>query len=137
MASRSHSWFDDEKLLSGEEFVRSATARVHTEAPPHWWEGNLVLTSDRLFFLPHVHNPFLPHTAFWLEELQTVEPAGRGAIHVATDANAAIFRIPDTGATIIAGRTAGHWIRLITAFRRAARPRVAFEHAMPPRRAAG
>lgn len=137
MASRSHSWFDDDKLLPGEEFVRSGVARVQTEAPPHWWEGELVLTSDRLFFLPHVHNPFLPHTAFWLEELHTVEPAGRGAIHIATADNAAVFRISDTGTAIIAGRAAGNWLRLITAFRRAARPRIAFEQELTPRRAAG
>jgi hypothetical protein len=137
MASRSHTWFDDEKLLSGEEFVRAGVARVHTEAPPHWWEGELVLTSDRLFFLPRVHNPFLPHVAFWLQEVRTAEPAGRGTIHVATDDNAAIFRITDTGPSILGGRGAGQWLRLITAFRRAARPRTAFEEEFRPRRAAG
>lgn len=137
MASRGHTWFDDEKLLTGEEFVRSGVVRVHTAAPPHWWEGELILTSDRLFFLPRVHNPFLPHTAFWLHEVHTVESAGRGAIHIATDENEAIFRIPDTGAAIIAGRTAGHWQRLINAFRRTARPRTAFEQEFRPRRAAG
>jgi hypothetical protein len=137
MASRGHTWFDDEKLLEGEEFVRSGIARVHTAAPPHWWEGELILTSDRLFFLPHVHNPFLPHTAFWLQEIHTAEPAGRGAIHVGTDDLEAIFRIPDTGKTILAGKTASHWLRLIAAFRRAARPRTAFEQETRPRRAAG
>ena len=52
MGSRSRTWFDSRMLLAGERFVRSATARLRTAAPPHWWEGELILTSDRLFFLP-------------------------------------------------------------------------------------
>ena len=50
-------WFDHEKLLPGESLVREGFARLRTVEPPYWWEGDLILTSERLFFLPNVHNP--------------------------------------------------------------------------------
>jgi hypothetical protein len=67
MATRS--WFDSDKLQPGERLLRSAPARIRTEAPPHWWVGELVLTSDRLFFLPSVDAPFLDDVAFWLADI--------------------------------------------------------------------
>jgi hypothetical protein len=137
MASRSHTWFDDEKLLPGEELVRSGTARVRTDTPPYWWEGRLVLTSDRLFFLPQVENPFLPRVAFWLFDLLDVGHAGRNVFHLRTSTDAALFHVLDLGAGAVAGRAGRTWIREISAHLRAARPPSAFDTGSPYRRAAG
>ena len=136
MASRGHDWFDDEKLLSGEELVRSGTARVRTDTPPYWWEGRLVLTSDRLFFLPFVENPFLGRVAFWLFDLIECGPAGRNSFHVRTTNDAALFHVLDLGPAAIAGRAGRSWLRRIDGQVRSARPSAAFD-APPHRRAAG
>ena len=136
MASRGHDWFDDEKLLSGEELVRSGTARVRTDTPPYWWEGRLILTSDRLFFLPFVENPFLGRVAFWLFELIESGPAGRNSFHVRTTNDAALFHVLDLGTAAIAGRAGHSWLRQVDGQIRSARPPAAFD-APPYRRAAG
>lgn len=137
MASRSHGWFDGEKLLSGEELVRSGSARVRTDTPPYWWEGRLILTSDRLFFLPHVENPFLDTVAFWLREVIETGPAGRNSFHVRSATEGALFHVLDIGSAAVTGRAGRGWLRLIERNMRGARPRSAFETDSPFRRAAG
>jgi hypothetical protein len=137
MASRGHTWFEDEQLLSGEEIVLEGKARVRMDTPPYWWEGELVLTSDRLFFLPSVDNPFLGRVAFWLFELTASGPAGRNAFHVRAPGDAALFKLlrPSLGKLI--GAAARPWLRAIEAQTRGARPRSVFEADSPFRRAAG
>ena len=137
MASRGQSWFDPEKLLPGEEFVRAGAVRVRTDAPPYWWEGELVLTSDRLFFLPHVENPFLSAIAFWLHDLIDTGPAGRNRLHVRTTDDAALFHVIDAGPAAVTGRAFSRWLALIDTHRRMARPGSAFESDPRSRRAAG
>jgi hypothetical protein len=137
MASRCHSWFDAKQLLPGEELVRTGTVRVRTDTPPFWWQGDLVLTTDRLFFLPHVENPFLARVAFWLHDLIDIGPAGRNRLHVRTGEDAALFQALDRGPKAVAGRAAGSWLRMIQKHRRSARPARAFEPPSRPRRVAG
>jgi len=137
MASRSHTWFDVEKLLPDEELIRTSAARVRTDAPPYWWEGELILTSDRLFFLPRVHNPLLGRVAFWLRDLIDTGPAGRNRLHVRTGAEAALFHILEAGARPALGQAAGRWLGLVRSHMRTARPAEAFESPDTPRRAAG
>ena len=130
MASRSHSWFDDEKLLPSERMVRSGRVRLRTASPPYWWEGSLILTTDRLFFLPDVENPLIDQVAFWLADLQRAKKEG-----------GARFRIEGRGASAtflalgLPGRREHTWLQAIESVRRGARPRTDFGDA--PQRAAG
>ena len=137
MASRGQHLFDAQKLLLHEKMVRAGVARVRTDTPPYWWEGDLVLTSDRLFFLPHVANPLLPRTAFWLHDLIDVGPAGRNRLHLRTTHEAALFQVLDVGPGAAIGRGAAAWLRLIETHRRYARPAAAFDDREQQRRATG
>ena len=137
MASRSHSWFDAEKLLPGAKMLRAGVSRVRTDTPPYWWQGDLVLTSDRLFFLPHTANPLLARTAFWLHDLIDVGPAGRNRLHVRTAGEAGLFQVLDVGPGATIGRGAVVWLRLIEMHRRSARRSAAFDDRNLRRRAAG
>jgi hypothetical protein len=127
MASRSHSWFDAAKLLPGEQLVRSARARMRIASPPGWWEGELVLTTDRLFFLPFIDNAHLHDTAFWLDEVRA-HAAGWNRLVVDTGDGQALFRIVGTisdGESAV-GRLGAGWARAIERTCRAARPRPEF-----------
>jgi hypothetical protein len=137
MASRSHAWFDAEKLFPGEELIRAVPARARTEAPPFWWTGDLVLTSDRIFFLPDVDRPSLPRIAFWLRELTTAEPAGWNRLHLRSRHDAAMFLLLDKGPRALAGRATDLWLRLITVHCRSSRHPGSIETERRPRRAAG
>ena len=137
MATRSHTWFDAEKLLQGEELVRSGPARVRIDTSPFWWEGDLVLTSDRLFYLPHGTHASLRRVAFWLYDLIDVGPAGRNRILLRTDGEAALFHLLDSGPFALGGRASDRWLRLITRQMRTARPAHAFDGDRTTRRAAG
>jgi hypothetical protein len=125
MASRGHSWFDVEKLLPGESLIREARARLRTPSPPGWWEGTLVLTSDRLFFLPDVGNPLIDHdVAYWLDEMEEV-PAGPHRLRVhrrGSGAPSITFQILGT----IGGR-GDSWVRAIERARPGARAATALE----------
>ena len=133
MGSRSRTWFDSDMLLAGERLVRSATARLQTAAPPHWWEGELILTSDRLFFLPFAEHPLLPDAAFWLDDVAECAANGRNRFRIAAAEVDATFEL--TGATPLAafGRNCAGWLRDVERLREAARPRESLEG----RRAAG
>ncbi len=93
MASRGHSWFDVEKLLPGERLARSTAARLRVAVPPYWWEGELILTSDRLFFLPCVESPLISEAAFWLAELTQTQRSGPRTLSVADARHSAQFQI--------------------------------------------
>jgi hypothetical protein len=137
MASRSHGWFDDAKLLPSERPVRSATARLRMSGPPYWWEGALILTSDRLFFLPYVDHPRLSGAAFWLHELSGIERAGRNRFSARVGEDTATFQIVGSqpGPAGLIGDRAASWVAAIRAVQPGARPRAAFDR--PARRAAG
>jgi hypothetical protein len=77
MASRGQSWFEPSMLLAGESLVREDRVRIRIDAPPGWWEGAIVLTTERLFVLPDVTHPSEPHVAFWLSEISSVDRLSR------------------------------------------------------------
>jgi hypothetical protein len=137
MASRSHGWFDEAKLLPSERLIRSATARLRISGPPYWWEGALILTSDRLFFLPYVHHPQLSGTAFWLRDLSGVEHGGRNRFVARAGGDTATFHLVSSrpGPAGLIGNRAASWLAAIAAVQREARPPAAFGR--PARRAAG
>lgn len=134
MASRSHPWFDAAKLLPGERLVRSGAVLLHIPRPPHWWDGTLYLTSDRLFFLPTVDHDRLGDATFWLHELSAMARA-RHQISVTIADERATFDFSGAAAALIRDRAAP-WLRAIAAAQPDARPRSAFE-APTRRRAAG
>ena len=68
--TRGLSWFDERMLPRGEDLIFESHVRLHTDAPPFRWDGSLVLTSERLFFLPHIDNPALGRLAFWLSDIR-------------------------------------------------------------------
>jgi hypothetical protein len=122
MATRSHSWFDASKLLAGESLVREDRARVRIEAPPHWWEGTLVLTTERLFLIRHVEHPTEEHTAFWLAEIVRVHRIGRaGFIVAARDGSSADVRMLAPGVSGLMHGPAREIIGAIEALRPLAR----------------
>ncbi len=130
MATRS--WFGSEKLLPGGRLLRSAPARIRTDAPPHWWEGELILTSDRLFFLPSVDEPFLDDAAFWLRDLASWRSARGNRLLVAADGVERAFELTTPAPALLIGRSAASWARALASARAVARPRPA-----EGRRAAG
>ena len=87
------SWFDEEKLLPGERLVRSSLARLRSDATPRWWEGQLILTTDRLFFLPFVENPLTADVAFWVRDIVQASRAGRNRLFVQGDSYDAILQL--------------------------------------------
>jgi hypothetical protein len=119
MAPRS--WFDSEKLLPRERLARIGPARLRVNGPPHWWEGMLILTNDRLFFLPEVDDASVGEAAFWLADLTAVDVAGRGRISVVAGRMNATFEL--IGPMLFAGRRARLWLREITRGRLTAVPR--------------
>ncbi len=138
MASRSHGWFDEAKLLPSERLVRLGTARLRMTGPPYWWEGALTLTSDRLFFLPFVDHPRLDDAAFWLHDLTGAGRSGRNRFAVASGAHEATFHLVSSrrGPAGLIGDQAETWLQAIASLRPGARPHTAFEN-LPRRRAAG
>jgi len=133
MASRSHGWFDEAQLLPAERLVRSGAALLRIPRPPDWWDGTLILTSDRLFFLPTVDHYRLGHTAFWLRELAATA-TGHHQISVSAHNEQATFYFGEAAAALIRDQAAP-WLRAIASAQPHARPRSAFE--TPRRRAAG
>lgn len=142
MASRGVSWFDEEKLLPGESLIRQGAARVRTPAaPPGWWEGTLILTSDRLFFLSFVRNPLVDtEAAYWLAELEATE-AGRNRLRVHPTGNRAasvtfqfLGRPLDVGALL--GDLGKSWLRDVTRAQLRARPAYTFDLPASPRQRA-
>jgi hypothetical protein len=129
----SRTWFDSDKLLAGERLVRSAPARVRTGAPPYWWEGELILTSERLFFLPAVENPLLSDVAYWLGDPKECRAAGRNRFMVATDELESTFHLVGSSPVAVTGRSDTGWMRDVARLWRSAHPRTSFEG----RRAAG
>jgi hypothetical protein len=127
-------WFTDAQLLPAERLLRSAPARLRIPGPPYWWEGELFLTSDRLFFLPRVEHPRLGATAFWLRELAVATGTGRNRIGVRAGADTALFQLTKGPAGII-GNSARTWLAAIAAAQPAAR--TSSEFRPERRRAAG
>jgi len=121
MATRS--WFGSDKLMSGERLLRSAPARIRTEAPPHWWEGELILTSDRLFFLPSVDVPFLDDNAFWLRNIASWRAARGNRLLVVAAHVVREFELMTPQPVAMIARMAAHWARDIERARTVARPR--------------
>lgn len=130
MAPRS--WFDNEKLLPRERLARISPARLRVDGPPHWWEGMLILTNDRLFFLPEVDDASVGEAAFWLADVTAVDIAGRGRISVAAGRTNATFEL--IGPVLFVGRRARLWLREIAQARLTAVPRTLVNHV---RRATG
>lgn len=134
----SRTWFDADKLLRGERLVRSGPARLQIAAPPHWWDGHLILTTDRLFFLPHVESPLVQDAAFWLEDVVQAARAGRNRLFVFAHSGDMTLELPSTGAGIagLLGHREAGWRRAIARLQRGARKRPQ-RQIEGPRRAAG
>lgn len=129
------SWFNEEKLLPGERTVRSGPALLRSDATPRWWEGQLILTTDRLFFLPFVENPLTADVAFWVRDIVQASRAGRNRLFVQGPDYDAVFQLRGArpGLTGIAGIRDAVWLRDIDALLRSPRRRAVED----PRRAVG
>ncbi len=138
MASRSHGWFDEAQLLPTERLVRSGTARLRIPEPPYWWKGVLILTSARLFFLPHVDQVRIDQAAFWLHDLTGWQRSGKNRLRAASADAESTFQLTGgrPGPAALIGDQAGSWLQAIASLQRNARPKTAFAD-NPRRRAAG
>jgi hypothetical protein len=119
------SWFDKEKLLPDERLVREGPARLRADGPPYWWEGELILTTDRLLFLPHMHNAQIRDGSFWLNDVVECEKHGRDRIRIIGTNSYATFRL--TGMPAIPGLRWKSWTRDIARLTPQARPRRVFD----------
>lgn len=128
MASRGQGWLDDAKLLPSERLIRSGTVRLRMAGPPYWWEGDLILTSDRLVFLPRVAHPRLGVTAFWLCDMAVIARASRNRFAVGTANEHATFQLIGArrGPAGLIGDQAAPWLAAIAALQPAARSSVEF-----------
>jgi hypothetical protein len=142
MATRAESWFDREKLLPDESLIRQGPVRVRTPlAPPGWWEGTLVLTSDRLFFLSFVHNPLVDtEAAYWLADIEVSE-AGRNRLRVHPKGNrAASVTFQFLGARLdlqgLFGERGSAWRDEVVRAQLRARPSYTFDLPASPRQQA-
>lgn len=132
MVAQAQSWFDAEKLLPGESLIREAPVRLRTPSPPGWWEGTLILTSDRLFFLPAIRNPLIRgHVAYWLADLEE-SAVGRNLLRVHKLGSAVPpvtlqFLGPRLGPRGILGERGKIWMFEIRRARTHARPAYAFD----------
>jgi hypothetical protein len=126
MAPR-HSWFDSAQLLPEERLLRESRARLRTPHPPFWWDGALVLTSDRLFFLPTVPNDLIGDAAFWLADIIDCNEAGARRLHVATAERTALFELLPA----LSWRPARAWAARVITGRRRARRAEAFDDWLP------
>jgi hypothetical protein len=87
------SWFDEKKLLEGERLLREARAQIHCAHAPTWWEGILILTTDRLFFLPDVEREGMwPAAAFWLRDIDVIEQPAPDRLRVRAALDKTEFR---------------------------------------------
>jgi hypothetical protein len=107
-------WFEPEMLLRGERVLRGGEALLAVGAAGRWWYGTLVLTSERLFFLPQVDNAAVPRAAFWLRDVRA-EAAGHNRLRVSDGWSVATFELPSpfVSAPGIAGLRALPWVREI------------------------
>ena len=122
---RSESWFDDEKLFPGEQLVRTGRAWLRTGAAPKWWEGELILTTDRLFFLADVDNRTIGAAAFWLADVTDAAAAGRNRLMIIATDRHATFEIHDGSSArprALMGKQQQPWLDAIAARRLDARP---------------
>jgi len=122
MALRTRSWFDREKLFAAERIVRSSRAWMQVPYAGHW-EGELILTTDRLFFLPHVDHAVLGNAAFWLTDITAVIQDGRNRVEVWTQAGRRVFELRGEhgGVTDLVARRATAWCDDVTSLRVEAR----------------
>jgi hypothetical protein len=138
MARRTRSWFDDEKLFPHERIIRSSRAWMKTLQASRYWEGEIVLTTDRFFFLPQVENPLIGSAAYWLASVTSLTPAGRHEFQIGAGGSRTTFRVLGDHAPIsdVLSNRAHVWIGEISALRPHARVPEMFA-APVPRRAAG
>jgi hypothetical protein len=123
-------WSDDTMLMRGERRLRHGAARQRIDSPPGWWEGCLILTSERLSFLPDVESDGVSPAACWLSEVEDVRAEGRH-LHVSFGGSRATFDLPGTWLPV---RRAAGWAADIAKARDGARRRPLLAD---PRRAAG
>jgi hypothetical protein len=112
---------EPERLLPEERLVRTGPARLRISAPPHWWEGTLVLTSERIFFQPEVSDARIEDFAFWLSDLTLLALAGSGKIRIGATGGEATFEV--AAPLPLGRRRAQDWLRDIERARGSAMPR--------------
>ena len=133
---RRGSWFGDAQLLPGERVIRTGAARIRIKARPGWWEGRLVLTSDRLFFLPDAEHPNVETTAVWISDVRHAAPLGKNRLLVSsvdTDLLVELLGVPISPVGLL-GRRGDLWAGAIEAARESAPVAASMERR---RRAAG
>ncbi|MBI2724333.1 MAG: hypothetical protein HYX50_04650 [Chloroflexi bacterium] len=91
----SRSWFDSAQLLAGERLIRSAPARVRVPGPPGWWDGRLVLTTDRIFFLATSERADDARIAFWLTDVVQASARPEGRLLVFAHSGDALFGLEE------------------------------------------
>jgi hypothetical protein len=129
-------WFGDEKLLPGERMLRRGRARLRTPSPPHWWEGSLVLTSERLIFLPDIDYPLQAAPVVWVRDIAHLARTGRNRLTVSGPLAPSIFQLTgNRGNPLgIAGLRESAWINAVIELQHELRPRRSLDRT---RRAAG
>jgi hypothetical protein len=108
-------------MLPHEHVLRSGPSRIRLGGPPHWWEGTLVLTTDRIFFQPDVADARIESVAFWLSDLTLLASAGSGKIRVCATGGESTFEL--VGSLPLARRRVQDWLREIERARGSAMPR--------------
>ena len=92
-------------LSPGEHLIREARAWLCTSVAPLRWEGALALTTQRVVFVPDVHNNLIGDVCLWLNDLTEVNAPRRARLHVETRERSAVFEVPGVRAFLVgAGR---------------------------------
>jgi hypothetical protein len=118
---RAHQWFGGEKLLPGERMVRRCPARMLSTLPPHRWQGDIFLTTRRVFFLPETDHPLLERAAFWLEDVLDARLGGGTRLVASTWGRLVVFELPLS----VRRDTARSWAASVVTLSRIARSRIA------------
>ena len=92
-------------LLPDERVARQTRAWLRTSVPPYRWEGRLAVTTQRVLFVPDVHNDLIGDVRLWLNDLTEVNAPRRARLHLATREGSAVFELPGVRAFVAgAGR---------------------------------
>jgi len=93
------------ELSPGERAIREARAWLCTSVPPLRWEGTLALTTQRVLFVPDVHNDLIGDVCLSLNDLTEVNAPHRARLNLATRERSVLFELPGVRAFLAgAGR---------------------------------
>ena len=98
-------------LLPEERVVRESRGWLRTTFPPLRWEGTLVLTVDRILFVPDVYNELIGDLSMWLSDLAEINAPGRARLHFSTREQDAVVELPGLGGLLTSA--ARRWVRAV------------------------